>query len=268
MVMKLSTRFYKRTFLILAIFWTFLVSGQVPLKTNHIAFKTQFFQVKDAFNYGLVYSGMSLAGSYMFSEINENRMFKYTPDVSLGICFSKGAGLNIHFKPADFYLGWQFGPAAPGSFVLGPYILTDYNWQTYPDLQSGHMFWFSSLETGVKLLYELRIKSRMFKLGFSNSLAGWTSRPEPSTETYFYSFTFSDFVSNVHSNLKFGSFNRFNHTHISVELLNRKEKRLAVGYGFEYFGYYKQPRLSYLVHSFNMKWKLGKKVTETKSLSE
>ena len=120
------------------------------------------------------------------------------------------------------------------------------------------MFWFTSIEIGPQLVLTLPIKSKQIKITFSNSLAGLTSRPEPSTETYYYSLKLSDFITNAHSNLKFGSYNLFNHTHIRIELMNNKGKRLSFAYEFEYFGYYQNPKLSYLNHSVNLKWKIGK----------
>jgi len=120
------------------------------------------------------------------------------------------------------------------------------------------MMWFSSIEIGPRIIFTTPIKSKLFRFTFSNSLAGWGSRPEPGTETYFYSLKFSDFFNNAHSNMKFGSFDLFNHTNLEIELINTNDKRLSFAYEFEYFGYYKDPRLSYMAHSINLNWRVGK----------
>ena len=147
----------------------------------------------------------------------------------------------------------------PRPLFVGAYLATNYNWQLYPELQSGHMFWWSSIELGPKLFYNLPIKDKLLKMSFSTSLLGWTSRPEPSNETHFYSLKFSDFVKNPHSNLTFGTSSRFNHTHIEIEMQNKAPKKFSIAYAFEYFGYYEAPEISQITHSIHLKWRVGKK---------
>jgi len=228
-------------------------------QTIHSAtLKTQFFQIKDAFNYGLVFNGLNLVGRYSFEKTTEKTSIIYNPEFSFGANFNKGVGLDWGFIPINFFIGRNINRSKSKPLVFGGYFLTNYNWQLYPELQSGHMFWFTSLEIGPQAIFSLPIKHREIKITLSNSLAGFTSRPIPATESYFYSLTFSDFVTNAHSNLKMGSYNLFNHTNLEIELLNNTKKRFSFAYEFEYFGYYKEPKLSYLTHSLNFKWKIGK----------
>jgi len=227
-------------------------------KTHFVSFKTQFFQIKDAFNYGLVYSGVNLVGKYSFILSSEKNTFSYNPDLAFGVNFNKGIAMAWHFRPVDLFYGWKVNKEKSKPLTIGPYFATNYNWQLYPYLQSGHMFWFSSIEIGPRFIFTTPIKNKLFKFTFSNSLIGWASRPEPGTETYFYSLKFSDFFNNAHSNMKFGSFDLFNHTNFEIELVNTKGKRLSFAYEFEYFGYYDDPRLSYMAHSINLIWRVGK----------
>jgi len=230
----------------------------VNKKEHFVSYKTQFFQIKDAFNYGLVYSGVNLKGAYSFVLTTEKTTFSYNPDLAFGFNFNKGIAMAWHFKPVDLFYGWNANKTKTKPFIIGPYFATNYNWQLYPYLQSGHMLWFSSLEIGPRILFSTPIKNKLFKFTFSNSLAGWASRPEPGTETYFYSLKFSDFFNNAHSNLMFGSFDLFNHTSLEIEMKNTSGKRLSFAYEFEYFGYYNDPRLSYIAHSINLNWRVGK----------
>ena len=92
----------------------------------------------------------------------------------------------------------------------------------------------------------------------NTSLLNLTSRPQSSPETYFYSLTFSDFVSNVHSDMKFGSQGAFQHYQIHVAL-SGLGKGFGIGYQFEYMGYNEQPEYQYLIHSINLVWQLGNK---------
>jgi len=237
-----------------------LIYAQNPtwIKSHHVAYKTQFFQIKDAFNYGLVYNGVNLKGEYSFVLKSDRKTFSYDADLAFGVNFKKGVALAWHFKPIDIFYGWRINKNHLNPLILGPYFATNYNWQLYPYLQSGHMYWFSSIEIGPRIEYTTPIKSRLFRFTMTNSLAGWASRPLPGTETYFYSLKFSDFVSNPHSNMKFGSFDLFNHTILEIEMANTKGKRLSVAYEFEYFGYYNDPKLSYIAHSINLIWRVGK----------
>lgn len=227
-------------------------------KSQSLTLKTEFQQIKDNFNYGLVFSGINLVGKYSLEKSFEKSTFIYSPELGLGVNYNKELGFSLGFVPLDLYYGLKVKNSIAGPLTIGGYITTDYNWQFYPDLQSGHMFWFTSIEIGPQILFTLPVKDRKIEIILSNSLAGYTSRPDPGTETYFYSLRFSDFISNVHSNLQFGSFNKFNHTNIVAKLQPSRNKRLFLAYEFEYFGYYNNPKLNYLSHSLNLNWKIGK----------
>jgi len=251
---------HKLYFILLLFLFSIVLNAQVsPTKKEHIvSFKTQFIQIKDAFNYGLVYNGLNLKGSYSFVLSSDKFTFSYNPDLAFGAMFNKGVAMAWHVKPIDLFYGWKVNKSETKPLTIGPYFATNYNWQLYPYLQSGHMFWFSALEFGPRFLFTTPIKSKVFRITLTNSLAGWTSRPEPATETYFYSLTFSDFVNNAHSNMKFGSFDLFNHTTLEIALAHAKDKKMSIGYEFEYFGYFDDPRLSYMAHSINLIWKVGR----------
>lgn len=244
---------------VLFMFSSSIIEAQDTLKHNIHSFtlKTEFIQIKDEFNYGLVNNGLNLGAQYSIEKTLDNARFIYSPEISFGANFNKGIGLSWGFVPIEFFYGYKIDENETKPLIIGAYFSTNYNWQLYPELQSGHMFWFTSIEVGPQLIFALPIKNRHVKIIFSNSLAGLASRPEPATESYFYSLTFSDFVTNAHSNLQFGSFNLFNHTNFEVKLLNKKKKKLSMAYEFEYFGYYMQPKLSYLSHSLNFIWKIG-----------
>ncbi len=228
------------------------------LKTHSISLKTQFFQFNDEFNYGLVFNGLNMVGQYTFEKESFDSYLVYSSKIAFGANFNKGVGLAWQFTPIDIFYGYQIKEMP---LYIGPYFAANYQWQLYPELQSGHMFWFTALEVGYEASYTLpyNYKSRKFKLSFANAFAGFASRPEPSTETHFYSLTISDFFSNAHSDLEFGFNNLFNHTRFEIEMLRKPEKRLSLAYEFEYFGYFDTPTVNYLNHSFNLKWKIGKR---------
>jgi len=184
--------------------------------------------------------------------------FSYSADLSFGPSYKNGIGLLWQFKPIDVFYGFRISLKNKHQIYIGPYFHAAYNWELFPELQSGHMFWFSSFEIGPKLSWSFPLKTKQIKLRFSNSLMGFTSRPEVDTETHFYSLKFSDFASNPHSNLQFGFNNLFNHTMLGLETKVSKSQRFSLGYQFEYFGIYDSPTLSYTEHSVNLKWIIGK----------
>ena len=56
-------------------------------KTHTVSFKTQFIQIEDEFNYGLVYSGPNLVASYSYSKITNKDMLMYSPEIAFGGVF-------------------------------------------------------------------------------------------------------------------------------------------------------------------------------------
>lgn len=222
-------------------------------KTHIVSFKTQFIQIKDALNYGLVYNGPNLGVAYSYTKNTDREMFMYSPEIYFGGLFNKGGGFSWRFKPVDIYYGRQL-KSKP--ITIGAYLSTDYQWQQYPELHGGRLYWFSSIEIGPKIAFTLHHKAYSFNMCFSNSLAGFTSRPEPTSESYYYSFSFSEFINVAHQNLNFGSYNQFNRTKLGVDIKHDLWKRFSMGYSFEYFGYYQEPSLSYLSHSLNLNWKI------------
>lgn len=238
-----------------------ILSAQDNVVHNSQSFslKTHFAQIKDEFNYGLVFYGMNLNLGYSFISTSDGKTFSYTPELGFGANFNKGVGAALLFQPIDLFYGLNVNESIIRPLTIGPYFSTNYKWQMYPELQSGKMFWFTSLEAGPRFMATIPFRNKLFKVVVANSIAGWTSRPQPATETTFYSREFSDFVRNAHSDLKFGSYNLFNHTNMEIEWINAKDKKLSASYEFEYVGYYKNPDFSYVVHALNLTWKIGKK---------
>jgi hypothetical protein len=237
-------------------------AGKKINRCHFISLKTQFVQIKDKFNYGLVFRGGVLGVGYSFLRESNKNTLLYSTDIAFGANYSKGIGFVWNFQPMDFYYGFRADKDKNTLLTLGPYISASYKWQLYPELQSGHMFWFTSYEVGPRLRLKKQVKNKLIKISISNSLAGWTSRPQPATETTFYTLNFADFFGKANSKMKFGSFNLFNHTDIEIEIANTKGKKLSFAYEFEYCGYYKEPEFSCIFHSLNLKWKIGKKNKE------
>lgn len=236
-----------------------VVAQESERDLNHqVSFKTQYLQVKDSYNYGLAHRGLNLAGAYTLSlEAGRNR-FSYDAEISFGVNYNRGMGMAWTFKPFDLFYGFRLNNNPNLVLMLGPYLSGYYQWQLYPELQSGHMLWFSSYEAGIKLWGTYPVSTKLLTVSFASSILNLTSRPQSSPETYFYSLTFNDFVSNVHSDMKFGSLGDFQHYQLYL-VLSGFGKGFGIGYQFEYMGYNTQPEYQYLIHSINLIWQLGNK---------
>lgn len=224
---------------------------------NSLSLKTNFFQIKDEFNYGLVYSGVNLGGEYQYFIEKDKNFYSSSSELGFGVDFNKGVGLNLMIKPYDVYYGWKIDVEDVEVIALGLYTSANFNWQLYPHLQSGHMFWYTTFEAGPKAIVTLPVFSKNFRISLSNSLLGVYSRPEPSTETYYYSLGFMDFVENAFSDLEFGLANELYHINLEIEMLPKASDRLSFAYEFDYISLNGEPSLDFLSHSINLKWKLG-----------
>ena len=235
----------------------FLARSGLMAQQHHLSIGGQYHQIKDAFNYGYVFHGPGLDIAYRFEKVWGKQHLQYQGSLSFGLNFKKGMGLNLGFSPIDLFYGYQLSKSE-SRLVLGAYISDTYSWQLYPSLQSGHLFWFTSIELGPKIDWTVAIKKHRLRFQLANSLIGFSSRPEAGTEVYFYDRSLHHFIAFAHRQLHFGSFNQFNRTVFDLEWQRETNKRFYIGYSFEYYGYYKNPKLSYLSHALRLRCKIGK----------
>jgi hypothetical protein len=94
------------------------------------------------------------------------------------------------------------------------------------------------------------------ELSASLAVAALNSRPEYTTEKYYYSSTFSDFLRNPHTHMNAGLLGSNNHLELFIQLL-RPERNMSLGYQFEYVGYMDTPSFRFLSHSIILNWKVA-----------
>ena len=246
----------------IAILFLFAVEGMTQEQTrdlrHRVSFRPQYVSIKDAYNYGLAHHGLNLAGAYSLTSASDESVFSYETEIGFGANYNQGLGLAWTFKPFDFFYGFRLNNNPDLTLVLGPYLSGNYRWHLYPELQSGHMLWFSSYEIVPELWASIPLEHRLLTVSVASSLFALNSRPQTSPETYFYSLTFNDFVSNVHSDMKAGGLGVYQHLHIQLAFSN-KDDRFRIGYGFEYQGYSEFPEYRYITHSVNLSWQVGHK---------
>lgn len=233
-----------------------IFSSKMYSSSHSLLFNTSFTQFKDQFNYGLVHSGGNFKFGYQYIKpINKNRL-EYNTDLSFGAMYNKGIGINIGFKAVDLSYHFQIYKNLTDQIYLAPYYSMNYSWQMYPELQSGHMLWMSSFELGAKLSYKSSIDGRNIILSLSSPIIAFTSRPKFQTETYYYSLAFSDFVENVHRDMKLNSQDVFNHIIFSIEH-TPEDSKFSYAYNFEYINYNIEPYFKKINHSISLFWRLG-----------
>lgn len=232
--------------------------AQDSLNISHYAgIKVKFEQLKDQFNYGLVYSGGGIEIQYLFQRSSDKDLLQYHGSFGMGLNSNKGMGVNITLIPCDLFYGHKLRKDKNSTTYLGGYFLDYFNWQLYPDVQSGHLFWFSSLEIGPQVIHRVHLRSSQLSISLANSFTGFLSRPVPSTETTYYSLKLSNFIKKARSHMTPGSFESFNHTRLRFDLQSKNNRRIF-SYGFNYFGYFKNPDLNYIEHSLSIILKIGK----------
>ena len=134
-------------------------------ETNHsFLLNISFVQVKDQFNYGLSFSGMNLEGDYELQYSTTRLDLSYGTELGMGAVHNKGVGILLGLKPLDGFAGFRLINDPGCKLSLGPYLSASYMWQLYPELQSGHLFWFSSYELGPRLRTTIRLKRWEFRI--------------------------------------------------------------------------------------------------------
>ena len=141
--------------------------------------------------------------------------------------------------------------------IWGPYASGNYQWQIYPEMQSGHLYWRSAFEIGPRLIASIPFQDRAVVITLGTAIASLGSRPMERTELYHYSTTMVDFISSPHQNISFGSQNKWNHIELELELAN-PARNLQLGYKLDYSDYLGEPGYKCMIHSIIMNWSLGK----------
>ena len=87
----------RKTIAILGIIcYSMTLLAQDPVqKTEHrLSLKTQYLQVKDEFNYGLVHRGLNLAGEYGLASYQGKNILRYEAELGFGASYNQGLGME------------------------------------------------------------------------------------------------------------------------------------------------------------------------------
>jgi hypothetical protein len=222
--------------------------------SSSLYLEPQFFLLKDENSFGQVFMGPNFSLGYNQIRQSIYGFSRYEAVLSAGAAFSgETTGLNLQFKPLDLAGGWPLIDDDDISLYLGAYVAINYYLQIYPELESGHIFWFTFIDAGPRMILDKNFKKQKIRFQFANSIVGLASRPDGLEDTYYHELHAVDIISNMHSNLQAGTFNLLNHTDLEVEWRNLSKKGSSIAYCLEYFGYYGDGRLDYLVNSISIR---------------
>ena len=214
---------------------------------RELVFNAKFIQIKEEANYGLVNRGLNLQCGYFQRNNRPNFLLDFRGDFSFGANYRQGIGLFWQLKPIDIHIA----KGKEKTSSTGPYASMNYQFQLYPELQSGHLFWFTHHEIGIRHLRSLTFAKRQWELGASAAVLGLTSRPEklPQSESLFYDLSGKYIFKSQHSNMKLQTLNRF--IHLNTYLKLQSVKRWTFAYEIDYTHIGGELAIDYLSHSIN-----------------
>jgi hypothetical protein len=194
-------------------------------------------QLKDKFGLGLVFSGGQLEYRYGLQWKIKEHTILYQPKAGLGIAFNrKMLWTQIHIAPVNVTWTMRFFEKNGHTIRGGANFITDYNYQ-WSQLHDGPLFWNTIIGLSPVIRYGYQWNNKSITVGLQNSLLGFTSRRQD-YDPYIWSFSWKDFVVYPHTDLKFGSFNNYNHTKVSLEFVPNTSKKHSLAYEFDYLGFF------------------------------
>ena len=224
-------------------------------KKNEITVYTGFIQLKESLNQGMVYKGPQIGFDYQRNCFFDKWELRYKPKIAVGANFNrKMIGANFHFVPINFTGIAPVFQKEKHTLRVGGDFVTNYGYQFYPKQLGAHLFWFSEISISPCVEYEYQWNQSKIKVFLQNSIAGFVSHKEKLPH-YFYSLTFSDFVITPHRNMKFGSFDKYEHLNATIEYIPNVSKKHSAVLGVEYMDCYYNSRFQSL--NFYLQWRIS-----------
>jgi hypothetical protein len=194
-------------------------------------------------NYGLIFKGPGLVYDFSARWETKNRIVDYSFRFGFNYLETKKiAAANINLVPAK--LKYLFKASDATNFFIGPLLLADYNYELYPDLQSGYSFWFTHMSIGIASEYKFNLNQNHFKIKLESTFFGFTSRQEVYDDPYFFELSPAYIIQAVNQDLKFGSLKNYNHTEFEIRWQPVSASKIAFAYNLQYYGYFQEPEIA------------------------
>jgi hypothetical protein len=216
-----------------------------------------FLQLKDGLNLGMVFNGGKLEYRYGIQwNINKHEI-QYQPKFGVGIGVSRFRTMecyHIHISPVN--VTWTMPVYEQNGHIIkvGANVITDYNYQWWEDLHDAPLFWNSEIGVSPVIRYSYQWDNKRIGVSLQNSLMGFTSHIQE-YDPYFWQKTAKDFFVKPHTDLRFGSFNHYNHTTVSFEFVPNIQKKHSFLYEFDYLGFYYGNKFARINH--NLIWRIS-----------
>lgn len=245
-----------RIFIISFLLISHVSFGQAPdYKGSKLSIGLSYLELKDEFNYGIVFRGPDIRTSYEYESVDSSNHFNYTFSLGGGGKTAKGTWAGTwYLSPISTHYLWRLGNAE-NRFYLGPSFIAQYNIQNYPELHAGPIFWMTSYELGFQFSCFLATNGKLIELSLQNSLVSLTSRPSEERDPYYFTTSIVENFSDLHSDLTVSSFNKYIQTQLTASLhLKGKKRKKAISYSFNFLNYNESPNFTQLFHQFRYTW--------------
>lgn len=232
-----------------------LLFGFTVKAQSYHRFSLQNQQLKDGLNKGMHFNGGGISYLFGIKRHKEKRLIDIHAELEIGTVYRQGLlGANLHFKPVAYSYGVQINRSERTKVYAGAKVDWDYRFQLYPDLKMGHSLWMTSLMLSPIIVINHQISdNNSMTFSISNSILGFTSRTK-AIEPYYFSLRFTDIVSDLHSNIQFGSMSHINDTKINLDYnIFGANRCYSFGYEMNYLNYSSNPFFKSLTHSIVFK---------------
>ncbi len=232
-------------------------------KTSYLNLSANYAELKDQVNYGLVFRGPNLQIGYVFDLKTSARRFRFESEFGFGASFAKGiAGINFNFKPVqlDYLFPIDFSNS---TLWIGPYAAVRYNYHLYPELHSGHTYWFTAIDIGPCLNFETQVLEKQVAVNLVTTVYSITSRPAFEKEDYFYFLQFSDVLKNAHSDFSFSFQDKRYFVELDFVLKDFSPKGWSFIYSLSQSFYEGTPKANYLTNTISFRKQLGMKKSKS-----
>ncbi len=210
-------------------------------KTNSYTLYVGLNQVKEENIHPKVHSGTLTGFNYYRYAQNKN-----ISSLGIDITFSRpktayedlSTSVNITVD-IDYTYAFKIKESATVIYTTGPKSFLSYNLTYYPNWDDSHLYQADQLSLGVQnmLIYK-NSEKRSLKFDFNMSLLSFVSRPELNRDYKIDDLSFDGILSNMNSNVQFGSLNKV----INISLLAEYQFHLtpvfsqAIFYQYNYSG--------------------------------
>ena len=240
------------------LFWLMMVMAPLhgQVKQSH-SIVISLIQLKDGLNLGMVFNGIQLEYRYGLQwNVNDHEIL-YQPKLGFGVGFSRISGMEcyqLHIAPINVTWTMPLYENYGHTIRVGANCITDYNYQLYEKLHDAPLFWTYEMGFSPVISYNYKWDNKMISVSLQNSLFGFTSHMQ-GYDPYFWQKTWKDFFVKPHEDMKFGSFNDYDHTNVSIVFVPNTDKIHSFIYEFDYFGLFYGNKFNRIYH--NVLWRMS-----------